>query len=55
LPRVDLSHMDGSADGTLYDTIEEKKQYWVTILVISKRSRSQSRKKEGKIENLLFN
>jgi hypothetical protein len=32
---VDPRHMDGSADGTPHDTIEEKKQYWVTILVIS--------------------
>jgi hypothetical protein len=32
---VNPKHMDGSADGTLHDTIEEKKQSWVTILVIS--------------------
>jgi hypothetical protein len=27
--------MDGSADGTPHDTIEEEKQSWVTIFVIS--------------------
>jgi hypothetical protein len=27
LPRVDPRHMDGSADGTLHDKIEEKKQF----------------------------
>jgi hypothetical protein len=27
--------MDGSANGTPHDTIEENKQFWVVILIIS--------------------
>jgi hypothetical protein len=32
---VDPGHIDGSADGTPHNTIEEKNQSWVAILVIS--------------------
>jgi hypothetical protein len=42
--------MDGSADGTLHDTIEEKKQYWVAIFIIFyTNSRIFNKREQAKI------
>jgi predicted aldo/keto reductase-like oxidoreductase len=38
--------MDGSTDGTQLGTIEEKKQFWVTIIVISYINSKKINKKE---------
>jgi hypothetical protein len=42
--------MDGSTDGTPHNTIEEKKQSWVAILIISyTNSRVFNKRKQARI------